>query len=433
MPGWPLLPGGILKYTQRSVATAICAAAVAAGLFVTTSVELPVHLAANTALVMGGNSNPQGVTMNTELNGYISTTKPGTPYHGYDYSTVVWSAQIPFTGGSDGMTYDESQAEGLDAISTAVTAAYSPDDKLLVVGYSSSAAVVTKYLRKLQAERAAGTTTPSPENLTFILIGNPNRPNGGVLARFPGLRIGAPVGATFDGGTPGTEYTVTDISWQYDGISDFPNYTSNMLAVANAMVGFFTLHGQYYTADPTDSSQILSDRTVNNTRYITLRGDLPLLAPLYLLGVPRPLLAGLDTALRTQIERGYDRTISPDTATAAQSRPTPAPTPTVTSSQVSDAPAVTAGTKKAAVADVADSDDRPTTTPTTTATSPTSTASPAPTTTSSSATDPTPTTTSPTVSTPGSSSSTPEPTTTSGATPGTAGSPRPTVTTQDAA
>ncbi len=318
-----------MKFTTRSVATVICTVAAAVGLFVNTSVGLPVHLAGGSVLAMGGNSNPQGVKMESELNGFIST-EPETPYAGYEFSVVVWSAQIPLTTGATGMTYDESQVEGLDAISDAVSKTYIAGEPLLVVGYSSSAAVITKYLRQLHVGTA--NPTPLPADLSFILIGNPNRPNGGIIARFPGLRIGPPFGATFDGATPVTAYTVTDISWQYDGISDFPNYTANTLAVVNALMGFLTLHGQYYPADPTDSGQIVSDVTMGSTRYITLRADLPLLAPLYLLGVPRPLLADLDAALRVQVERGYDRSISPDAATPAQFLPSRVPAaPSVTS------------------------------------------------------------------------------------------------------
>ena len=68
--------------------------------------------------------------------------------------------------------------------------------------------------------------------LSFVLIGNPNRPNGGILQRFEGVEIPI-LGVTFDGATPTTGDISRDIARQYDGWADFPTYPLNPFATAN--------------------------------------------------------------------------------------------------------------------------------------------------------------------------------------------------------
>ncbi|GAA2061608.1 PE-PPE domain-containing protein [Williamsia deligens] len=269
-----------------------------------------------TILALGGNSNPEGRDMDTELSGYISG-RPGTQYAGRAFRIVQWPAQTPFTAGWTGLTYDQSQQAGVAALETAVGGPHGPAGPVLTVGYSASAGVVMKTLRKWQQRRDAGGTVPSPERLGAVVFGDPNRPNGGVFARFPGL-YAAPFGMTFDGAAPRTDYPVTDISWEYDGVSDFPHDPSNSLAMLNAAFGFL-VHGSYKDADPTNTATIASDVTVGKTRYITIRNRyIPLLMPLYLAGVPTQVLDRMEPSLRARIEQAYDRSAGPGTPTPAR-------------------------------------------------------------------------------------------------------------------
>ena len=289
-----------------------------------------VALLAGTLLAMGGNSNPDGVGMPYELSGcrlsdcsswppgYISGA-PGTHYSDYNFQIVKWSAQTPFTTGSDGTLYGDSQLDGVSKFEAALKDFYVSGTPIVGVGYSSSANVLTKVLRRLQAAHDAGQPTPSPEDLSFLVFGNPNRPNGGIFSRFAGAFLPPPIGVSFDGSTPVSDYQVTDISWQWDPASDFPTYPLNLLAVANSAIGFFTLHSVYFNADPTDSDTIVQDVTVGNTRYMLLKPDLlPLLKPLQDIGVPKPVLDLLQAPLEYAVELGYDRTISPATPTPAK-------------------------------------------------------------------------------------------------------------------
>jgi hypothetical protein len=268
-----------------------------------------VRLTADTVLAMGGASNPHGFNMNRELSGYASGAV-GTPYAGYDFEVVPWSAEV-FDYVIGGMPYDSSQMEGVAALERAIRGVDS-GSKVVVVGYSASAGVVTKQLRVLQDRREQGLSAPSPDDLSFVVMGNPNRPNGGILSRLAGLYVPRPVGATFDGPTPTTDYQLLDVSWQYDPISDLPLHPFNALADVNALVAFLTRHSFYYDADPTDPASVLSDVTVGNTRYLTLKREhLPVLEPLYAIGILNPILDAVEPALRYVIDLAYDRTVSP--------------------------------------------------------------------------------------------------------------------------
>lgn len=304
----------------RSMVTAVIAVVIVGSLSLLQSVSSGVRLMSGTVLAMGGASNPHGRDMDRELDGYFSGS-PDTPYAGYDFQAVEWSAQV-VSFGFGTLFYDQSQAEGLAAINAAIDAADS-GSPIVVVGYSASAGVITKKLRALELERDAGLSVPDPADLSFILFGNPNRPNGGILSRLPGLYIPPPLGVTFDGPTPVTGYQTLDVSWEYDPVSDFPNQPFSVLADLNALVAFATRHSFYYDVDLTDAGSYVSDVTIGNTRYVTLRREhLPLLEPLYKwLPVLAPVLDAVEPALRYMVDLAYDRTVSPAVSTPLELRP----------------------------------------------------------------------------------------------------------------
>jgi hypothetical protein len=277
-----------------------------------------VRLLADTVLAMGGALNSYGLLMDLELHGYVSGA-PGTYYEGYEFRTVPWAAGVFSFLGSK--TWDESQIDGVQALDTVINQS-DPGSKLVAFGHSASAAVLTKELRALQARRDEGLPTPSPDDLSFVVIGSTNRPNGGLMSRLAGLSLPLPFGWTFDGPATETDYHVLDISWEYDPMSDLPTHPFNLLADLNALVAMLTRHSFYYDADPTDPTQVLSDVTSGNTRYLTLKREhLPILEPFYLLGVLNPLLDAVEPALRYVIDLAYDRTVSPAVAKPFQWSP----------------------------------------------------------------------------------------------------------------
>lgn len=179
----------------------------------------------------------------------------------------------------------------------------------VVIGYSQSARTASVVKAALiEQHRDDWTTAP---DVSFVLLANPNRPNGGVLQRFAGLYIPL-LDVTFDGATAtdscdeiGCHFPTVDISRQYDGWSDFPRYPLNLLATVNAIAGIITVHPDY---DQTLDPQTMYQGAAGDTSYYLLpAGRLPILAPLALLGVPSPILTALDAPLRVIVEWGYDR------------------------------------------------------------------------------------------------------------------------------
>jgi len=219
-----------------------------------------------------------------------------------EYDEIDYPASIaPFsTGGLSDPTWNDSVATGLANL----TAAH-PQSGDTVTGYSQGAVVATEYKR----------AHPN-EDINYVLVENPNRPNGGVLERFDGLTVPI-LNITFNGATPVNPASdisgeTVDISRQYDGWSDFPAYPLNVLADANAIAGIYYLHGS--TQDLGDSA--LDGLNTKGPTYYQVHGDttyyliptdeLPILMPFNGI-VPDPVLKALDPPLRYLVELGYDR------------------------------------------------------------------------------------------------------------------------------
>ena len=92
-----------------------------------------------------------------------------------------------------------------------------PNDHLVIYGYSQGAMVANLEKREL-AEQYPG----EAPDIDFVLSGDPNLPNGGFAARFPGLYVPI-LDVSFNGPAPtGTQFDTVEINRQYEGVSDFP-------------------------------------------------------------------------------------------------------------------------------------------------------------------------------------------------------------------
>lgn len=178
---------------------------------------------------------------------------------------------------------------------------------VVLFGYSGGATENTMEMRYLMSLPA--NQQPTPDQLAFLLLGDPNNDNGGMLARFdiPGLQtptmpsylddnptftgstgvISLPtLGITFNGPTP------VDQPWhniiytgEYDGFSDFPKYPDDLLADINAAYGIAFVHNNYMgmpVSEIKDSFlwQPSAGYDGNTTWYIVPVHDLPMLDPL---------------------------------------------------------------------------------------------------------------------------------------------------------
>ena len=113
------------------------------------------------------------------------------------------------------------------------------NDHLVIYGYSQGATSRTWRSNRLAEQYPEGTTAP---DIDFVLGGDPNLPNGGLFARFPGLYIPI-LDWSFNGPEPtDTQFDTVVITRQYDAFADFPLYPLNLVADLNAFLGFIYVH-----------------------------------------------------------------------------------------------------------------------------------------------------------------------------------------------
>ncbi|MGB3486181.1 MAG: PE-PPE domain-containing protein [Mycobacterium sp.] len=304
-----------------------------------TPIFAAVATSATTALIMGGTGRPNP----DDFPGYIPNVAqyyiyPNTLCQptglGCDLQAVYTPETAwPLYGGLNAPTWRNSILQGVDLFDDAVQeqlAGLGPDDHLVLFGYSQSGAILAYEKKTLE------TLTPEQKaQIEIVAIGNVSRPNGGLNSRaFP---FSIPI-VQFPFGPPmptNTGINTTDIALQWDIIADAPLYITNPVAMLNALLGFWYVHGTYpdpTQADPTDTPggytteqwQWLMDYpelypdlvTVqprgdgSDTTYITVKPTvLPLVQPLHDLGLA-PLANLLEPALRVLVEEtGYNRSI----------------------------------------------------------------------------------------------------------------------------
>ena len=160
------------------------------------------------------------------------------------------------------------------------------DTSYVVFGYSESGTIASMEKSWLIAH-------PSSGSVSFVLMSNPGRPNGGILERFVGAHIPI-LGVTFSGATPTNSpernpLTTVDVARQYDPVSDFPTNPLNLLADRQCACGALYVHPEagYFAADDLQ----LQGQYQDTTYYLAPTATLPLLMPLAQLPVIGPTLA----------------------------------------------------------------------------------------------------------------------------------------------
>jgi hypothetical protein len=319
------------------------------------TVSPAVRLSADsTALIMGGTSIPTWNDADLEviMGQFIAPTHPGQTIEPVAVTTpeelwpggrwigpLLCSALCPtsvFGPGHSGgwpddeplwklsglfdLTFDQSVQAGVADLETAM-ADYGNDD-LVIYGYSQGAVVANFEKQKLAEQYPAGTEAP---DIDFVLGGDPNVPNGGLLARFPGLYIPI-LDFSFNGPAPtDTQFDTVEINRQYDFMADFPLYPLNLVADLNVVLGFIYVHIYPFDVSlaPDASTSPAYQGTHGDTSYYFFETqDLPLFAPLRMLGVPEPVIDVVEPLFRVLVELGYDRSIPPWEPTPARLIPT---------------------------------------------------------------------------------------------------------------
>ncbi len=261
-----------------------------------------------TALIMAGTDMHvvDQPWMDLAIHNYIEPTLGGR----YTPTPVVTPAEFWPFGGPDDMLFDLSVLDGTQRIGSAIAAQTANNDgesPTVVFGYSQSAVIATAAKRQL-ADAGA-----DPSAVSFVMLANLNRPNGGINSRFPGAFI-EELGWTFSPAAPtDTAFATVDVARQYDLFADFPRYPLNLFATANALLA--VLYGSHdYTGvtlnpeDPGYNPNTVVQQQGDTTYYFIPSETLPLLRPLRDLGVDPVLLDAAEPVLRLLVEFGYDRT-----------------------------------------------------------------------------------------------------------------------------
>ncbi|WP_119184907.1 PE family protein [Mycobacterium decipiens] len=289
-------------YTEATNTSALVQGATA-GLFTPTSPPvLPPMFNQATALVMGGTGQtiPAPSYVNSVNNLFIQPIQPGAILQ----ALVTPEQLYPITGVKS-MPFQTSVQLGLSILDTAIWEQINAGNHVTVLGYSQSAVIASLEMQHLIS---LGPNAPHPSQLNFILLGNEMNPNGGILARIPGLNI-TTLGLPFYGATPDNPYPTTTYTLEYDGFADFPRYPLNILSDINAVFGILTVHTTYADLTPAQiaSATLLPTQgTTSNTYYIIETEQLPLLAPVRAIPVIGPPLAALlEPNLEVIVNLGY--------------------------------------------------------------------------------------------------------------------------------
>jgi pimeloyl-ACP methyl ester carboxylesterase len=191
---------------------------------------------------------------------------------------------------------DAFNEAGADLLEQAVDALPDRGGPVTLFGHSQGGQVIYAALRRWAADPS---TAPDPSRVSWVSIGNPENPYGGVVEKLglkPAPRL--PVDTAYQG---------IEVIRQYDGWADWPTDQANLLAVANAVVGALTVHPRYDNVNLDDPKNVRytpdkPDGTPGNVTYVWVPNPrLPLIAG------TGPLEPILDKMLRPIIEAGYHR------------------------------------------------------------------------------------------------------------------------------
>ncbi|OBI17309.1 hypothetical protein A5712_24115 [Mycobacterium sp. E2327] len=237
-----------------------------------------------------------------------------------NYGSIFTPEQFwPFTPELGALTLGQSNHAGVSLLDQAITTGIANGNKLLVWTTSQSSIVATDEIRNLMA---AG--SPYTDDLSFILTGNPNNPNGGMFERFVGAYIPG-LDVLFNGATPpNAPYQVQIFTNQYDAVGDFPEYPLNVVSDTNALFGFFFKAHDYAPYAPYSTPMPLATSpgyTGSTTYMFDLTQNLPLVSPLRE-SLPQPygnaLADLLQPDLRVLADMGYGSGEYPDLPTPAR-------------------------------------------------------------------------------------------------------------------
>lgn len=276
-----------------------------AGLVALTSMTAPAFAYGDdTAFVMGGTGSP--IVSPSYMGDVFDKFVAPNGYSGYTPEGLDTPAALYPLTGVNSSPFDTSVSQGVTILNDAILQNFAESNDTVVLGYSQSATIASLEMRQLAALPPAD--RPNPGQLAFVLLGDPNNPDGGVLERFVGLAIPS-FGVTFSGATPADLYPTDIYTLEYDAAADFPRYPIDFPADLNAFGGFIYLHPAYPDLTSAQIDSAIALPTVGDTMthyYMIPVNDLPLLDPLRQIPVVgNPLADLIQPDLTVLVNLGY--------------------------------------------------------------------------------------------------------------------------------
>jgi hypothetical protein len=226
------------------------------------------------ALILGGTGVPTQPPANVAniMQSYIDPRYPNS-------TGIAVTTPQQFKPLIGSLSWNQSVSQGATDLNQAILSEVGTGNNVVVWATSQSSTVASMEIRNLMAQGA-----PYTKELSFILTGNPNNPNGGILARFPGLNIPKIDLSSSPATPPNSPYQTVIFTNQYDGISDFPEYPLHFISDANALAGFLFGEHNYSYLTPSQVSGAIQLPTSpgyqgNTVYYEDLTQDIPLLNP----------------------------------------------------------------------------------------------------------------------------------------------------------
>lgn len=223
---------------------------------------------------------------------------PGSTGQVVDYPASVGI----FSGSLTAPTVNDAVAIGQRALNEQIMNAVATGSPVQVAGLSMGTIVINRELAYLAADPAAA---PPAHSLQFAMFSSPEL---GLAHTYLPNGFTVPLIDYTVQGLPNTQYDVSVVFGQYDFFGNPPDRPWNLPAWVNSLFGTVYYHDPASLASLSDTVQVSSETMPlggNITTYMVPSPTLPMLLPLQEIGVPQPIVHGLNSVLQPIVDDGY--------------------------------------------------------------------------------------------------------------------------------
>jgi PPE family/PE-PPE domain len=200
-------------------------------------------------------------------------------------------------------TANKSVAIGQQMLNTDILNATANGQSVVVTSLSEGGIVIDAE----EAYLATAPNAPAPNQVTFVEFANPQR---GLADTYLHAGITIPgVGYTVHD-APVSQYDTDVVYRQYEGFGDPPDRPWHLLADVDAVAGVAYLHIPTEFVSPSQAvevSSVTNSLGGTTTTYMIPTDTLPILMPLQQIGVPSPIVHGLNNMLTPIVNEGYSQ------------------------------------------------------------------------------------------------------------------------------